>query len=285
MGATQWAVVLAACVGVVACGGSDDEGGGVVGGVLVDHVVANGTAYEVTCARPDPAALGRSVALDGSDARFSNAVDVEGEAPAVVLALEVRGRVDRCPSAEWVLAYSQVEESVDEATTMEYGRLRCLLPEQPDDERCIEGGPFWFSTDPSVDGTEGDGRSAVWVAASHPEPTWRVDPLEVVAREVREDQVVPDSYRLRRVGLRVVSEAHDVIVVEAVYQWSTHTLGGPLTTEQREQYTLSRLAERDGWYPTAFIVAQYGETNLSDAALDRSWADGIDRVLVEVDRR
>jgi hypothetical protein len=154
----------------------------------------------------------------------------------------------------------------------------------PADPRCEEGGPFWFGTDPSQDGTEGDGRIGVWSDGRGPEPEWRNDPLEVAAHEIGVDPEVPAFYQLRRIGLRIIERSDDEVVVEAVHENVIDDNGSPFGTLQRERHTLRRLPGRAGWYPTAFIVAEYGQADLDDAALDAAWVD-IDRTLVDVDRR
>lgn len=286
--------LLGACGGGAAGPGSsssaaDDEGeaGAAVGHAAasssVDHVVAGGAAYEVTCAEPDRSALGPDIRLDEDDPRFDRATSVGGEATETVIALHSDGRVEACPAATWVLAFGRFDVA-DEPSGREHARRRCAVPAVPDDPRCAEGGPFWFGTDPSVDGTEGDGRSAVWVTGQGPAPAWRLDPLAVVDRQVDEGPV-PDFYRLRRVGLRLLEERPEEVFVEVLYQDVFDNAGVPLGHEQREHHTLGRLPGRDGWYEKAYIVARYGDRDLDDATLDAAWAEGADRVLIDVDRR
>lgn len=250
----------------------------------VDHVVAAGAAYEVTCAEPDVTRLGPEVLLDKADPRFGRAAELVDEDRSAVIALDAQGRVERCSDAQWVLAFGG-RHTVDEPTATEVARLRCLVPAQPDDDRCAEGGPFWFGTDRSVDGTEGDGRSAVWIEGDAPEPPWRLDPLEVITREVGVDPAVPDFYRLRRIGLRVLNERPDEVLVEVLYQDITDNAGEPWGAEQREHHTVRKLPARQGWYPVTYIVARYAEGDTEGAGLDAAWAEGLDRVLVDVDRR
>jgi hypothetical protein len=239
-----------------------------------------GEALVVSCAEPAAAQLGSSVELDAPDARFGAVREVVGERPTEALALRASGGLSACPDAEWVLALRS-GPVVDEASAAEAARLTCHVPAVPSDERCAEGGPFWFGTDPSRDGTAGDGRSAVWIDGREPEPGWRSDPLEVAAREVGVAEAAPAFYALRRVGLRVVDEQDDQIVIEALYQQIVDGRG----SIQREHHTLSRLDGRAGWYQTAYIVAEYGDSEVGTAELDKVWAAGVDRVLTDVDRR
>lgn len=124
----------------------------------------------------------------------------------------------------------------------------------------------------------------MWVEGNDPPPEWRLDPVNVITREVDTASVLA-SYRLMRVGLRVLEQGHDEVIVEVIYQQVTDNAGKPWGSDQREHYTLSRLPGRQGWYPTAFIVAKYSDQDVDEAALDAAWAAGVDRVLVDVDRR
>lgn len=253
------------------------------GADTADSVVVGGVTYEVTCARVDEAQLGAKLELDKADALVNDAAEIAGEDLTGVLALQTSGRVQRCPDAAWVVGLAGPSPA-DAATATEHARLRCTVPARPDDARCGEGGPFWYGTDPSVDGTEGDGRSAIWLEAKEPPPQWRLDPLEVVTRAVAVDSSASEAYLLRRVGLRVVNASDDEVLVEVLYQDITD-FGELRGTEQREHHTLGKLAGRPGWYETTYIVAAYGDGDTDAATLDTSWAAGVDRVLVEVDRR
>jgi len=281
--------VLLAAVALV-CTGCSDGGTGPGGGTHrsgalsdeVDSIAARGHRYEVTCAQASDEQMGQPVALDEPDDRFVAAKTFNGEDPDTILALQADGRFGPCPDATFVVAIA-FADATDPPSAAEHGRRRCHVPAVPADPRCDEGGPFWFGTDPSQDGTEGDGRTGVWIDGRIPEPEWRSDPLEVAAREVGVDTDVPAFYTLRRTGLRFVEQTDDKIVVEAVHE-SVIGSDGPLGTLQREHHTLRRLPNRSGWYPTEFIVAEYGQPTLDDAALDAAWV-GIDRVVVDVDRR
>jgi hypothetical protein len=287
----RFIILGVATLAFAACGedaptGRGDVAGSDAGGseVPADTVLFEDVALVVSCAQPAPGQLAEAVELDDPDARFDGVRQVTGERPTQVLALHAAGNVESCPDAEWVLAFGQ-SHLVDEAAAFETARLRCLVPEVPDDERCVEGGPFWFGTDPTADGTAGDGRSAVWVEGTGPEPPWRSDPLEVVAGELDVDEDVVGSDQLRRVGLRVVEDHDDEKVVEVLYQNVSEVDGQRRGSVQREHHTVSRLRGRDGWYLTGFIVAEYAQDDIADAELDAMWNAGLDRVLVDVDRR
>lgn len=249
----------------------------------VDSVSARGRRYEVTCAQPGDEQMAEPISLDEPDARFTGAWAVNGQDADTVIALQADGRALQCPDATYVLAFAFLRVT-DAESAAAFARVRCRVPAVPADPRCDEGGPFWFGTDPSEDGTEGDGRSAVWVEGRIPEPEWRSDPLEVAAREVAVSAEVPAFYQLRRVGLRVIEESPDEIVIEAVHENVIDNNGEPYGTLARERHTFRHLPGRRGWYPSAFIVAEYGQADLAGEVLDEGWS-GIDRVLVDVDRR
>lgn len=278
--------LLVAIVAVVGACGGGRPGAGVEGGAMsadeVDSVSARGHRYEVTCAQLSDEQMGEPVNLDEPDDRFAAAQTVNGEDADTILALQADGRFGPCHDATYVLAIAFADVT-DPASAAEHGRRRCHVPAAPADPRCDEGGPFWFGTDPSEDGTEGDGRTGVWIDGRTPEPDWRADPLEVVARVVDVSPDVPAFYTLRRSGLRFVEQTEDKIVVEAVHEYVIGS-DGPRGTLQREHHTLRRLPGRSGWYPTEFIVAAYGQPTLDDAQLDDAWT-GIDRIVVDVDRR
>lgn len=286
----RWPVLLLAVLVTAGCGGAEvagtGRGGDPASGALVDRVdsiSARGHDYEVTCAQLGDDQLGEAVSLDTADERFAAAKTIRGEDADTVLALETTGTVAQCPDATHLLAIAFSNAS-DPASAAERGRRRCYVPAIPAEPQCDEGGPFWFGTDPSEDGTEGDGRTGVWIDGRIPEPDWRQDPLEVTAREIGVSGDVPAFYKLRRIGLRFIEQTGDKIVVEAVHENVIDNNGSPYGTLQRERHTLRRLPGRTGWYPTEFIVAEYGQEDLDDAALDAAWV-GIDRAVVDVDRR
>ena len=249
----------------------------------VDGVAARGRRYEVTCAQPGDEQMAEPVAMDEPDPRFTGAWAVAGQDPDIVIALQADDRAVPCLDATYILAFAFASVA-DADSASAYARLRCHVPVLPADSRCDEGGPFWFGTDRSVDGTEGDGRRAVWVAGRAPAADWRTDPLEVAAREVGVSPDVPAFYQLRRVGLRVIEQTNDKVVVEAVHENVIDNNGEPYGTLAREHHTLRQLPGRNGWYPAEFIVVEYGQADLNDEELDEGWT-GIKRVLVDVDRR
>ena len=249
----------------------------------VDNVSARGHRYEITCAQPGDEQMGAPIGLEEPDPRFTGAWAVNGQDPDAVIALQADGRAVQCPDATYILAFVFASVTNPESAAS-HARLRCHVPAVPADPRCAEGGPFWFGTDPSEDGTEGDGRSAVWVEGRVPEPDWRQDPLEVAAREVAVTGDVPAFYQLRRVGLRLIEQTVATVVVEAVHENVVDNNGKPYGTLARERHTLRPQPGRRGWYPAEFIVVEYGQAHLDHDELDRAWS-GIDRVLLDVDRR
>jgi hypothetical protein len=259
-----------------------------------DAVVVDGRDFEVTCAVADERALGQVVAGAGGDPRFTEARAVAGEPPELVVALHRRTAQPSCGAgAAWTVAVAAVPVD-DAAGARIQGRIRCLVPAQPDDHRCPAGGPFtwhaagdaedeshWEWLDEVVAGVNAD------LAAGESVPE-HASPVGTVAAEVTPapPHELYDDQVLQRIGVEEVASGGGVAEVLVVYQeglvygdiglaWST----------QEERYTVEQLLGGPGWWITGFEVESYADPVAGDAgraAIDERWAACCDAVVLDL---
>lgn len=303
-------------VALWACG--EDGDGRVAGSAPIDRVECpdnagcddavdlDGVTYFVTCAALSPEQLGEVVGGSGSDSRFDQARTIRNEAPDRVVALHAPRGLGGCESREWIAGYSPSEARTLE-DALENGRLACEVPAEPDDERCMEGGPFVFVRDPSAPGPspETNQWEAVWLGdavrrinaelASGGGPRHRLDPLDVVAEELsgyERDSLYPPE-ALFRLGVRTIESAPGRVVMEVIRQNGLKSDSGVDYRTQQENYTVEQIGGGPAWFTTGFVVTDSTYGRLADAGdrgeaghrqADAIWAPCCDRVIADLTR-